>query len=666
MKLNLKRLSLMAITGVMAVTLGAAGITQVFASSHREAPMIAGDPKADATDLYAFVSPDKPDTVTLIANYLPFQEPAGGPNFYQFGDDVLYEIKVDNNGDAVEDVTFQYRFKTTIKNPNTFLYNTGPITSLDDPDWNISQSYTLTKVQNGQSTVLGENLPTTPSNVGPKSTPDFAALQQEAIKQVGGLTTFAGQSEDPFYADLGGLFDLLTIRELPGNEGGGIDGLKGYNVQSLALQVPISELTHDGSVPADATAANAVIGAWTTSSRQSTSVLNGDGTQSASGDFVQVSRLGAPLVNEVVIPLGDKDRWNSSEPKDDAQFANYVANPELGTLLKSIYNVDVPPQGAFGNPEARDDLVAIFLTGLPGLTKPENVVPSEQLRLNVGIAPSANPNRLGVLAGDNAGYPNGRRLADDVVDISIQAVAGAAYPLFHPEFTPDPLATQLGDGVPANDKAFRGSFPYLALPYSGFESIPHANAPSPTSSTPVTPPATENQTGDNGQANTSNRSEAALALFHHDAIVARNAFVESINNAQKQFASSNTGDNARNQLINATNQAKDQYSNQLNMSRDRFMAAITDTGDIAPAPELPEMKTLESDAMNSIKLQDHSEAIRSALQSFDESLSAAKAELSAAHGNGKGADEARNQFNDTFNRARDAFANHVSAAGNKL
>ncbi len=661
----------MAVTGVMAVTLGGAGLTPVFASSHREAPMIAGDPKADATDLYAFVSPDKPDTVTLIANYLPFQEPAGGPNFYQFGDDVLYEIKVDNNGDAVEDVTFQYRFKTTIKNPDTFLYNTGPITSLDDPDWNISQTYSLTKVHNGQSTVLGENLPTTPSNVGPKSTPNFEALQQEAIKEVGGLTTFAGQSEDPFYADLGGLFDLLTIRELPGNEGGGVDGLKGYNVQSLALQVPISELTHDGSVPADATAANAVIGAWTTSSRQSTSVLNGNGTQSASGDFVQVSRLGSPLVNEVVIPLGAKDLWNSSEPQDDEQFANYVADPELGRLLRSIYNVDVPPQGAFGTPEARDDLIAIFLTGLPGLTKPENVVPSEQLRLNVGVAPSANPNRLGVLAGDNAGYPNGRRLADDVVDISIQAVAGAAYPLFHPEFTPDPLATQLGDGVPGNDKAFRGSFPYLALPYSGFESIPHANAPSPVTSTPATAPAAETPAAGtpaagNGQANAGNRSEAALALLHHDAVVARNAFVESINNAQKQFTSSTPDDNSRNQLINATNQAKDQFSNQLNMSRDRFGAAMTGTGDIAKAPEMPEMKTLESDAMNSTKLKEHSEAIKSALQSFDESLSNAKTELAAAQGNGRGADEARNQFNDAFNRSRDAFSNQVSAAVNKL
>jgi len=507
MKQILQRFSLLAMAGVLTIGLGGVGLVPATASSHREAPMISGDPKADATDVYAFVSPDKPDTVTLMANYLPFQEPAGGPTFYQFGDDVLYEIKIDNDGDAVENITYQYKFKTTVKNPDTFLYNTGPIDSLTDPEWNLSQTYTLTKVEDEKSTVIGENLPTTPSNIGPKSTPNYAALQQEAVKTIGNVTTFAGQSDDPFYAELGGLFDLLTIRQLPGNAGGGVDGLKGYNVQSLALQIPISELTNDGSVPANATAPNSVIGVWTTSSRQATTVLNGDGTKTASGDFVQVSRLGAPLVNEVVIPLGDKDRWNSSQPKDDAQFANYVTNPELGTLLNKLYNVAVPPQGDFGTPQARDDLVAIFLTGLPGLTKPANVKPSEQLRLNVGVPPSANPNKMGVLGGDKAGYPNGRRLADDTVDISLQAVAGAAYPLFHPEFTPDPLATQLGDGVDANDVAFRSSFPYAALPFSGFESVPHgttapatpapapapAPTPTPTPAPPVVTPPADNK-----------------------------------------------------------------------------------------------------------------------------------------------------------------------------
>lgn len=437
------------------------------ASSHKEAPLITSDPKADATDLYAFVSPDKKDTVTLIANYSPFQNPPGGPNFYSFGDNVYYDINIDNNGDAQPDITYRYQFATTTQNGKTFLYNTGPIKSLDDPNWNVRQTYTLSKIQNGATTVLGENIPTPPSNVGPTSTPDYGKLQAQAVRDIGNVKTFAGQSDDPFFADLGGLFDLLTIRELPGNNGGGVNGLKGFNVQSIALQVPISEVTSDNSTPTDPKAAGAVIGAWTTASRQSTTVLGG-GAAAESGDYVQVSRLGAPLVNEVVVPRAAKDLFNSSKPADDAQFANGVTNPELGKLLNTLYKVKVPPQGDFGTAEARDDLVAIFLTGIPDVTKVAGGVPSEQLRVNLAVPPTAEPNRMGVLAKDNQGYPNGRRLTDDVIDISIQAVAGAAYPLFHEGYKVDPLATKLGDGVNKNDKDFRGNFPYLALPNSGF------------------------------------------------------------------------------------------------------------------------------------------------------------------------------------------------------
>lgn len=457
------------------------------ASSHREAPLIAGDPKADATDVYAFVSPDAPTTATLIANYLPFEEPAGGPNFYQFDDNVIYEIKIDNDADAKEDISYQFKFKTDIQNPNTFLYNTGPISSLTDPDFNIRQTYTVTKVETAKKgkrakeTILAKDVPTPPSNIGPKSTPDYAALQAAAVKPLlGGGKVFAGQSDDPFFVDLGGLFDLLTIRQIPGNAGGGVDGLKGYNVQSLVLQVPITDLTSDGSMPTSATSTNAIVGVWTTSSRQSMRVLRegrgrGNTGYDHRGNWVQVSRLGAPLVNEVVIPLKDKDVWNASKPVDDAQFAEYVANPELGVLLNALYGIAVPPQGPFGSASQRDDLISVFLTGIPGLTKPANVKPSEQLRINLGVAPTATPNNLGVVGGDNQGFPNGRRLADDVTDIEIKAVAGAAYPLFHPGFTPDPLAGQLGDGVDANDASFRASFPYLALPWSGFDSRPHAN-----------------------------------------------------------------------------------------------------------------------------------------------------------------------------------------------
>ncbi|CAN5154821.1 DUF4331 domain-containing protein [soil metagenome] len=471
------------IGGMLALTLLLSASPLAFGSSHREAPLIAGDPKVDATDLYAFVSPDNQDTVTLIANYSPFEEPAGGPNFDSFDDRAMYEIKIDNNGDAKEDITYQFRFKTTVGNGNTFLYNTGTIDSLTDPDWNVKQTYTLTKIENGVSTVLGVDVPTPPVNIGPKSTPNYASLQAQAVLNLpGGGRVFAGQSDDPFFVDLGSTFDLLTIRKLPGNAGGGINTTKGFNVHSIALQIPISQLTSTKTKPSAATDAGAVIGVWTTASRQSTRVLNTDSSQTHTGDWVQVSRLGAPLVNEVIVPLAAKNLFNSSKPENDAQFANGVTDPEPAKLLKALYGIQVPPQGKFGSAEQRDDLIAIYLTGLPGLTKPANVVASEQLRLNVAVAPTANPNNLGVIAGDNQGFPNGRRLADDVVDISLRAVAGAAYPLFHPGFTPDATGVKLGDGVDGNDKQFRSSFPYMALPHQGFESIPHdvvTNNPDP-------------------------------------------------------------------------------------------------------------------------------------------------------------------------------------------
>lgn len=442
------------------------------ASSHREAPMISGDPKVDATDLYAFRSPDDPSTVTLIANYYPFQEPAGGPNFYGFDPSARYYIKVDNDGDAKADITYELKFETTYQNDDTFLYNTGPITSLDDPDWNVRQTYTLTEITKGKREVLGEDLPVPPVNIGPSSTPHYSDLQAAAISELDDCTAFAGQSDDPFFVDLGGIFDLLTIRSGAGNEGGGVDGLAGYNVNTIALQIPIKELTGDGLSAGNT--ADPVIGVWTTAARRKTPVLSDDNVNHH-GKWVQVSRLGAPLVNEVVIPLGDKDVWNNSKTTDDAQFANYVTNPELAVLLNALYGIAVPPQGDFGTTDQRDDLIAIFLVGIAGLNQPASVTPAEELRLNVSTALSEDAKRLGVLAGDNQGYPNGRRLADDVTDISLEAVAGAAYPLFHSDFSVDATGAVLGDGVNKNDKSFRDSFPYVALPFQGFESEPHAD-----------------------------------------------------------------------------------------------------------------------------------------------------------------------------------------------
>jgi len=474
--------------GLMVLGLAAfgTGSGRALASSHREAPLISQDPTADATDTYAFTSPDKPDTVTIVTNWYPFEEPVGGPNYYKFGDDVLYEIDVDNVGDAQAHIQYQFRFITQVGNGNTFLYNTGPVDSIDSPNLNVKQFYTVTKIVNGQSTVVGSNLKVPPVNVGAKSTPNYEALSNAGIGTLSdGSAVFAGQSDDPFFVDLN-LFDLLSIRKLPGNMGGGVDGLKGYNVQTIAIQVPKSVLSKDGKAPAAATDGDAVLGVWSASYRQATRVLQTNGSApQGSGDWVQVSRLGAPLVNEVVAPLAAKDLFNSSQPANDAQFLPAVVDPEMARLLNAIYKVNVPPT-------PRDDLVAIFLTGIPGLTMPPNVKPSEELRLNMGVPPSANPNNLGVVAGDLAGYPNGRRLADDITDISLKAVAGAAYPLFHKDFTADPLAAQLGDGVDSNDEAFRGSFPYVALPWSGVESGPHG-AYAPSGGTQ--PPASGGQPG---------------------------------------------------------------------------------------------------------------------------------------------------------------------------
>ena len=456
-------------TRVRSATLGAAALLLattlvpplVGASSHREAPMISQDPAADATDFYMFKSPDRQDTITLLANYYPFQEPAGGPNFYRFGDDVLYRINVDDNGDTIPDQTFDFQFKTTVRNGNTFLYNTGPVSSLADPNLNIYQTFTVSRTySNGKSTQICSGT-VAPNNIGPKSTPNYVGLAASSIVTCSdGIKAFAGQRDDPFFVDLGATFDLLTIRPgAPGNKGGGRDDISGYNVLSIALQIPISKLTNDGSVPTDPNAQFAVIGGWTTSYRQKVKVLNGDGTVNNNGPWVQVSRLGAPLVNEVVVPVGAKDLWNSSQPSGDGQFLAGVTDPEAARLLKAIYGIDIPPT-------PRNDLVAIFLTGIPGLNKPQYVQASEELRLNVATPVTAAPNRMGVLGGDNQGFPNGRRLIDDVIDIALQAVAGGT------PFTPAQYKApnnQLGDGVNANDVAFLGTFPYAGTPSQGYD-----------------------------------------------------------------------------------------------------------------------------------------------------------------------------------------------------
>ena len=408
------------------------------ASSHREAPLISGDPQADTTDVYAFVSPDAPDTVTLISSWVPFEDPQGGPNFYKFGDNVMYEFKIDNSGDGVEDITYQLRFTTQIKNPNTFLYATGPIKGLDDPNRNFTQTYTLTRLEGGRTVFTAGPMLTMYDNVGPASAPSYGGNGSGiyAFNQQGGTGhVFAGQTDDPFFADLR-VFDLLYGGNL---SEAGTDSLAGFNVHSIALRVPKSSLR----------ASNPIIGVWATASRQATTTRTA-GVETSTGAFVQVSRLGMPLVNEVVIPVGQKDKWNGSVPTGDGQFLSYVTNPEVPKLLEAVYGLRAPAT-------PRNDLVQVFLTGVPGLNQPPGVNPSEMLRLNTDILPVARPARLGVLAGDTAGFPNGRRLTDDVLDITLQAAAGIL----------GGVKTSLGDGVNVNDVQFRGSFPYLAQPHSG-------------------------------------------------------------------------------------------------------------------------------------------------------------------------------------------------------
>jgi Domain of unknown function (DUF4331)/FlgD Ig-like domain len=448
------------------------------ASSHREAPIISTDPVADNTDVYAFRPADDPGTLCIIACYNPLEEPAGGPNFNKFGTDVLYEIKIDNVGDRIDHISYQFEFTDVVGNGNTFLYNTGDVTSLSDQDLNVKQTYIVKRIVNGSTQWTSAPLPVPPCYVGgtshsdpnyagPSSMSNYSQLMTEAIKDLpsSGGKVFCGPTDDPFFVDLGAAFDLLKIRPgAPGNAGGGKDALAGYNVHSICIKVPIAQVTRNANPNPSANDSNAIVGVWATASRKTTTVINNDGTRTGSGNWVYVSRLGMPLVNEVVLPLSQKDKWNASVPVNDAQFLNYVTSPELAGIINTLYPItdDIPTSN-------RTDLVAVFLTGVTGLNqRPQDIrTPSEQLRINLGIAPVpfANEDRLGVIAGDNAGFPNGRRLKDDVVDIALRVVAGV---LLGPPFSTG-VNAQLGDAVQRNDKQFASAFPYLAQPNEGYE-----------------------------------------------------------------------------------------------------------------------------------------------------------------------------------------------------
>ncbi|MGQ0614616.1 MAG: DUF4331 domain-containing protein [Planctomycetaceae bacterium] len=457
------------------------------ASSHREAPFVTRQPKIDGTDFYMFRSyePGRADYVTLVACYLPLQDGYGGPNFFALDPDAIYEIHIDNNGDAREDLTFQFLFTSTSKDlaldigppgatqrVSVPLLNLGPIAPGNTAALNVEESYTLTLVRGDRRTGTKEMLarpggqtlfPKPVDNIGSKSIADYAAYAATFLHEftIPGCPlpgrVFVGQRKDPFVVNLGETFDLVNNNPL-GAEDGRADDLADKNVTALCLELPISCLV---------SGADPVIGGWTTASLRQARVLNPEPTSDGSGKgpsveggaFVQQSRLGAPLINEVIIGLKDKDRFNASEPKDDAQFLTYVTHPTLPAILQVLFGVRAPTLFP------RADLVQAFLTGVPGLNQPAGVSGAEILRLNTSIAPrpKGSQERLAVLRGDTAGFPNGRRPGDDVVDIELRVAMGV---LLAAADAPDGQLAYT-DGALCSDALFNATFPYLATPIPG-------------------------------------------------------------------------------------------------------------------------------------------------------------------------------------------------------
>lgn len=459
------------------------------ASSHREAPFITEKPKVDATDFYMFKSyePQRDGFVTLIANYQPLQTPGAGPNYYSMDPDALYEIHIDNNGDAKEDVTFQFRFKNTLKDMKLDvggkqvaipLINAGAITAGDTSKLNVEESYSVRVVRgdrrggasSGQAVTNaaggGSDFKKPVDNIGTKSLPDYAAYAAAHVYNVNlpGCAAgrmFVGQRKDPFVVNVGEIFDLINTDPL-GPTNGEPDALAGANVTTLALEVPVACLTAGGS---------SIVGGWTTASLPQGRLMNPAGGSRQGGAWTQVSRLGMPLVNEVVIGVKDKDKFNSSKPQNDAQFADYVTNPTLPALIETLYPSAVAPR-VF----PRTDLVAAFLTGVDGVNK--TATPAEMQRLNTAlpVTPAAQQNNLGAAqcfvdgkltlsnpGCDPAGFPNGRRPGDDVVDIELRVAMGF---LLTPQQAP---AGRLAftDGASVNSGMFDTLFPYLRPPIPG-------------------------------------------------------------------------------------------------------------------------------------------------------------------------------------------------------
>jgi hypothetical protein len=425
------------------------------AASHREAPLISLDPTADITDFFMFRSyePGQEDKIVLIMDVIPGEEPSSGPNYWNFDPGVLYTFNIDNDQDGnANDVRFEIRFKNEFRGVNRdlglFLSYVAlpPITALDGPGsegLGLRQTYTVTMFNKGKKTVLGRDLIAVPSNVGPRTMPDYEALAAQGLYEIDNdVRVFAGQRDDPFYIDLGAVFDTLNLRS-PGT-----DMLSGFNVHTIALEIPASLLTKDKK-DVDETS-QPLLGAYAATSRMTTRVLRGEGDQDHRGNWVQVQRLANPLVNEAIIGTVDKDKWNALDPSKEKRFVEYYTNPRLVTALEAVFGADAEPLF---------DLRDVLLTYTPGNYSKL----SELLRLNISVAPVplASQNPLTALAGDTAGWPNGRRPIDDVTDVAIRVIGGTNY-------------ATAGDAVDTNDLPLPEAFPFLATPWDGRDRV-HVN-----------------------------------------------------------------------------------------------------------------------------------------------------------------------------------------------
>ncbi len=452
------------VAGLVAVALSSG-------SSHREAPNITNDPAADNTDTYAFTADDASGKLTVVANWNPGGNPANGPNFFRFDDRARYYISIDNTGDGKADIRYRYVFKTTVSS-ESYRHSLPGVRSFDDPRLQQKQRYSIVRetFQDGKPTgerTLATDLPVAPSNTGPKSFPDYKRVSDEAIKTIGDAKYFAGQRDDAFFIDLGTAFDNLNVRLVTGTTGGGTDTQADTSIQTITMQVPESDVTRDHQPVSGPDAANATVGVWASTERRKLQVTNArfDNNARSRGSWVQVSRLANPLINELFVPAALKDQYNKLRPAtDDTFLKRFVLQPELARQINALPSDQFPvklPLDLKAPESNRDDLVTALLTGMPGLNQIDktNPAPTDTLKINLGIPPSPTPNRFGVIGGDRAGFPNGRRLADDATDIIVQLAGGFL----------KGNKLDLGDGVDQNDKPFLTSFPYQAAPTSGFD-----------------------------------------------------------------------------------------------------------------------------------------------------------------------------------------------------